>query len=224
MRTRKLGTLTIGQAPRPDITPILDAFVEAAVPRLHLGVLDGLTHDEVRRDFTPAPGAPVLVTRMRDGSPVVIDKVRTQAAARDKLAALEEAGCSTILMLCTGQFENLACRHARLVEPDRILPPAVAALAGDAQVGIVVPLAEQAGTESGKWRDLRRAPLYGALSPYGGDPLGATVRALEREGAEILVLDCMGFTEAHRREAANACGLPVVLSNAMIAKIISEII
>lgn len=221
----KLGTLTIGQAPRVDITPILDAVLGPELPRLHAGVLDGLSREEIIRDFAPAPGGALLITRLLDGSSVVIDRARTERVARAKLAMLEEAGCTTILMLCTGHFESLAAARARLIEPDRILPPTVAALVQDTQLGIIVPLAEQIASEAGKWAPLARAPIHAAASPYGGDgpSVAAAARELARRGAQILLMDCMGFVERHRREAA-AGGLPVILSNALIAKIVSEVI
>lgn len=221
----KLGTLTIGQAPRADITPILDAVLDAGLPRRHAGVLDGLSRDEIARDFAAEPGQPVLITKLLEGSAVVIDRARTEKAAQRKLAMLEAEGCGTILMLCTGHFESLRTDKARLVEPDRILPPAVAALIQGAQLGIVVPLAEQISSEAGKWGPLGRPPIYAAASPYGGE--GASVAEAARElagrGAEILLMDCMGFVERHRREAA-AAGLPVILSNSLIAKLVSEIV
>ena len=40
--TRLFGTLTIGQAPRPDVTPILDAHIPAQLERVHRGLLDGI--------------------------------------------------------------------------------------------------------------------------------------------------------------------------------------
>lgn len=221
----KLGTLTIGQAPRSDITPILDAVLDASLPRRHAGVLDGLSRAEIERDFATEPGRPVLITKLLDGSSVVIDRARTENAAQRKLAMLEADDCGTILMLCTGHFESLKTEQARLVEPDRILPPAVAALTQGAQLGIVVPLVEQIASEAGKWAPLGRAPLYAAASPYGG--AGASVaeaaRDLAGRGAQILLMDCMGFVERHRREAAEA-GLPVILSNSLIAKLVSEIV
>jgi len=221
----KLGTLTIGQAPRADITPILDAVLDTSLSRRHAGVLDGLSRAEIERDFAAEPGQPVLITRLLDGSSVVIDRARTEKAAQRKLAMLEAEGCSTILMLCTGHFGTLSTQKARLVEPDRILPPAVAALTQGAQLGIVVPLAEQISSEAGKWAPLGRAPLYAAASPYGGPGAAVTeaARELAGRGAEILLMDCMGFVERHRREAAEA-GLPVILSNSLIAKLVSEIV
>ncbi|RXT55373.1 hypothetical protein B6S44_09655 [Bosea sp. Tri-44] len=221
----KLGTLTIGQAPRADITPILDAVLAPGLPRLHAGVLDGLSQDQITNDFAPEPGGALLITKLLDGTSVVIDRRRTERAAQAKLAMLEEAGCTTILMLCTGHFASLATKRARLIEPDRILPPTVAALVQDAQLGIIVPLAEQIASEAGKWTPLACSPIYAAASPYGGDSLSVAAAAqdLAERGAQILLMDCMGFVERHRQEAATA-GLPVILSNALIAKIVSEVV
>lgn len=196
------------------------------MPRSHAGVLDGLSKPEIARNFAPKPGGALLTTRLLDGSAIVIDRDKTEAAAAGKLAMLEAEGCSTILMLCTGHFEALACARARLVEPDRILPPAVAALIGQEQLGIVVPLAEQIDSEAVKWRPLARPPIYASASPYeeGGPGLAQAAADLARRGATILLLDCMGFVERHRKEAAHGSGLPVILSNSMIAKLVSEIL
>ena len=66
---RRLGTITIGQAPRPDITPIIDAAIGAGVPRQHVGLLDGLGGEEISR-FRSRPGQPELITRLLDGRAV----------------------------------------------------------------------------------------------------------------------------------------------------------
>ena len=55
----KLGTLTIGQAPRADITPILDDVLDARLARHHAGVLDGLSRAEIERAVATEPGEPV---------------------------------------------------------------------------------------------------------------------------------------------------------------------
>jgi hypothetical protein len=58
-----LGTLTIGQAPRPDVTPILDRYVPTGVRRIHRGLLDGLSSDEITEAYAAKAGEAVLVTR-----------------------------------------------------------------------------------------------------------------------------------------------------------------
>ena len=40
----------------------------------------------------------------------------------------------------------------------------------------------------------------------------------------MLVMDCMGFVEHHRRAAAEGAGCPVILSNALIAKLTAEVL
>ena len=222
---RRLGTLTIGQAPRPDIVPILDALLDNSITRIHAGVLDGLTRAEIENRFAPQPDQPRLVTRLLDGSSVILDRARTEVAAQGKLEALEAQGCTTILLLCTGHFERLATVKARLLEPDRFLPASVAALTRGATLGIIVPIVEQIDSEAVKWVGLDPAPLYAAASPYQ-EGLGAVTEAafdLRQRGADILLMDCMGFVERHRA-AAGAAGVPTILSNSLMAKLVSEIL
>src|SRR4051794_36915876 len=106
MRERKLGTVTIGQAPRPDVVPIIDRYVASRVHRIHRGVLDGLSRAEIDARYKPEPGEPVLVTRLRDGSVAELSRARMRDGVRDLLAMLENDGCDVILLLCTGIFEG----------------------------------------------------------------------------------------------------------------------
>ncbi len=222
----RLGTLTIGQAPGTDIVSILDAVLPPDLPRRHAGIFDGLSRAAIAERFAPRRGAAPLITRLLDGTIVILDRDAIEAAAGAKLAMLEAEGCSIILMLCTGHFTTLACRGALLVEPDRVLPPTVAGLMGAGQLGIVVPLAEQVESEGAKWAPLKRPPTYAVASPYAATAapdIAAASIDLARRGARAVLLDCMGFVKDHR-VAARAAGLSVILSNGLIAKLVSEIV
>jgi protein AroM len=229
MRERVLGTLTIGQAPRPDVVPIIDRHVSAEIRRLHRGVLDGLTHAEIAARYRPQGGEPELVTRLQDGMEVVLSRRRIKDGVQAALAALEAEGCDAILLLCTGTFDGLACDKAWLVEPDHIIPAMAAGLVERRQLGVIVPIASQIGSESGKWRVLRRPPIFAAASPYGRPP-GNTADALvdagkqlKAQGADAILLDCIGFAERHR-QALLPLDLPVILSNAVAAKAVGELL
>lgn len=221
-----LGTLTIGQAPRPDITPILEQHLPEGVHCRHAGLLDGLSRDQIASRYAPAPGEATLITRLLDGSAVVVSKPKVLALMNIRIAELKAQGCNFILLLCTGAFEGLASAGAWLIEPDLIVSPSVAALAGTRQVGIVVPLASQVASEAHKWRALARTPICAVASPYADATaaLEEAARSLRQQGAELLVMDCMGFVEAHRAAAAGASGLPVILSNALIARLTAELL
>jgi protein AroM len=225
MRQRVLGTLTIGQAPRPDVVPIIDRYVSADVRRIHRGVLDGMTHAEIAERYKPEGSEPELVTRLQDGTEVVLSRARMKNGVQQALAALEAEGCDAILLLCTGTFDGLACNKAWLIEPDHIIPGMVAGLVEKRQLGIIVPIASQIGSERGKWRPLHRAPIFAAASPYAGsdDALIDAGKELKARGAEAILLDCIGFTERHR-QALLPLGLPVIVSNAVAAKALSELL
>src|SRR6266571_4717751 len=225
MPQRILGTLTIGQAPRPDVVPIIDRHVPASVRRLHRGVLDGLSRAEIAARYQPEPGEPALVTRLHDGGAVELSRRRMRDGVQTSLAALEAEGCDVILLLCTGTFDGLACNKAWLVEPDHIIPGMVAGLIEHRQLGIIVPIAGQIESEAGKWRALARPPIFATASPYNSPPeavrdAGATLKS---RGAEAILLDCIGFTERHRA-ALSGLDLPVILSNAVVAKAVGELL
>ena len=106
MPQRTLGTLTIGQAPRPDVVPIIDRHVPAAVRRVHRGVLDGLSHAEIAERYRPEGGEPALVTRLHDGTVVELAQAIYDHRAFERLPmlanVLEQVGCqdATILGHC----------------------------------------------------------------------------------------------------------------------------
>jgi protein AroM len=225
MQRRVLGTLTIGQAPRPDVVPIIDRHVPAELRRIHRGVLDGLSRGDIDRRYRPEPGEPILVTRLHDGTEVQLSRRRMRGGVQEALRGLEAEGCDAILLLCTGTFDGLACNKAWLVEPEHIIPAMVAGLLERRQLGVIVPIASQIGSESSKWRPLHRPPIFAAASPYAAAPDAVvdTGKELQAQGADAILLDCIGFTERHR-EALLPLGLPVILSNAVAAKALSELL
>lgn len=226
MAARTLGTLTIGQAPRADVIPIIDRHVPAAARRIHRGALDGMTRADIAAHFAPEPGEAALITQLKDGHSINLSRRLMQDRVQQVLGKLEYDGCDVILLLCTGTFTGLECRRAWLVEPDHIIPATVAGLIERRQLGILVPIAGQITSEAEKWQKLHCKPLFAAASPYGDDGDGAVLAAgqtLRAEGAEAILLDCIGFTERHRA-MLTPLGLPVILSNAIVAKAVGELL
>lgn len=220
--TPMLGTITLGQAPRPDVTPVIDAQVPAAVPRRHVGVLDGLTDDEIAAQFAPKTReAARMVTRLADGRAVEVDAAAAEAGVQRKLTELEEAGCTVVVVLCTGVFRGLRARRAWLVEPDRFLPALVAGLVGARRVGLVSPVAQPPDQARRKWAALQIPPSVAVASPYAADEadVAAAARELQRAGADVLVMDCIGYVARHRAAAQAATRLPVLLSNELVARV-----
>src|SRR6202158_444652 len=112
MPQRTLGTLTIGQAPRFDVVPIIDRHVPAEIRRVHRGVLDGLSSAEIAARDGAESGEPALVTPLPDGCAVELSRRRMRDGVESSLTALEAEGCDVILLLCTGTFDGLGCDRA----------------------------------------------------------------------------------------------------------------
>lgn len=217
-----LGTITIGQAPRPDVTPVLDAQVPASVPRRHVGVLDGLSDDEIAQRFSPkSRDAARMVTRLADGRSVEVDAAAAEAGVQRRLTELEDAGCTVVVVLCTGVFRGLRAKRAWLIEPDRFLPSLVAGIVGARRVGLVSPVAQPPDQARRKWAALQIPPSVAVASPYvaGEAAVEAAGRELQRAGADLLLLDCIGYVERHRTAAHQATRLPVLVANDLVARV-----
>lgn len=221
MKAAKLGTITIGQAPRPDVTPMLARHVPLNVETTHVGVLDRLSDTDIAGQFAPRANQVRMITRLLDGRSVEVDAAAIEAGVQRRLIELEDAGCTVIVVLCTGVFRGLRTRRAWLVEPDRILPGLVGGLVGPRKVGMVSPLPIPADAARRKWAALQVPPRVAVAAPYvaGDDAVASAARDLQRDGADLLLLDCIGYTDRHRAVAAEVTGLPVLLANDLVARV-----
>ncbi|MFN8582351.1 MAG: AroM family protein [Gemmatimonadaceae bacterium] len=171
------------------------------------------------------PSSHVYVSRLRDGTAVELDAERLRLGVQERVGRAGPRRPDAVIILCTGTFPGSTTSAALLIEPDRLVVASVSAMARCC-VGVIAPLASQASHEESKWRGLARPPLIGVANPYARD-----LHALESEGgrlraagAELLVLDCIGYVERHRAAAQRGSGLPVLLSNALVARIVGELL
>lgn len=222
---KSLATLTIGQSPRSDILPLLRQHLPDAVTD-HAGLLDGLSVADIAARFAPAAGDRVLVSRLQNGEQVRLSAPKVEQGLQRKISTLEQLGYDTILLLCTGEFSQLVTRRAILLEPDRIIPPLICALVQQQRVGIVVPVEEQIVEQAGKWQKLPVQPCYAVASPYQGDQTTFFDAAdnLKAQGAALVVLDCMGYHQQHQAVLQQRLGVPVLLSNQLVARLAAELL
>lgn len=213
---RNVGFLTIGQAPRPDLSAGIEATFPGAVRVRHAGVLDGPDPARAAERLAATPGRPTLITRLVTGVTVTLDEDAVGEALQGRLDALEEDGVDAVVLLCTGEFPALRTRRALLVEPDALLTAYVRGVLGGVPVGVIVPLPEQVAAAREKWRGITPAPEFATASPYAADEteLLCSARGLVRQGAGVLVLDCMGYSDRHRQALrAGGVRVPVLTSS-----------
>ena len=221
-RKRALGLVTIGQSPRDDVLPQMVPFLPSDLDIWQVGALDGLTYEQIL-DLAPDPEDYVLHTRLRDGSSVTVGRERIASLVQACIDQLQEEGDNPVLLLCTGEFPELRSKGL-LIEPDRLLLNIVRGL-GVRRLGVMVPLPSQIGEMTGKWGVISVDVTWAAASPYA-DQDEVTTAAEELAGHELdlVVMDCMGYTQAHKRVVSRATGWPVMLSSTAVARVVGGLL
>jgi protein AroM len=221
-RERVLGLVTIGQSPRDDIVPQMLPLLPAGLDIRQVGALDGLTHEQIA-ELTPGSQDYVLHTRLRDGSAVNVSRERIMSLLQFGLKQLQDEGANPIVLLCTGEFPGLRS-DALLIEPDQLLVNVVRGLRPQ-RAGVFVPLPSQIESAAEKWRVLEAEVVFVAASPYGEQTeLTRAAEELKGHPLDLVVMDCMGYTLAHRGVVIQATGRPVILASRVVARIVGELV
>lgn len=213
----RVGFLTIGQSPRPDMTAPFAAFTDIDV--LEAGALDDLVEED-RGDLQPSAGETTYISKLNTGAAVRISrKVLLPLLA----AKLEELGSNVdaIVLACTGSFPELTSRTP-VIYPDQLVSGIVQGLSFVTHLGLLAPLPEQADHVRKKWQKFPGTISVRTSSPYdGSDPADAAIK-LKEQGATLIVLDCMGYSPWHRERIRAATGLPVILPQSILAANVRE--
>jgi len=218
---RMIGAITIGQAPRDDVVPEMEKLLGAGVRVLQAGALDGLSRDDIAA-LAPAQGDDALITRLTDGSEVIVAKRaifgRLQACL-DRLAPQTEV----CVILCAGKFPPFRSPRPVLL-PDRLIAAAVDAVWEGGHLGVIVPIAQQRAATVARWARVDGQVAVTVASPYRG--AGEVMRAAEelrRAGVSLTIMSCLGFTSATKAVVRDVTGAPALLPISLIARFLGEL-
>ena len=93
-----LGAITIGQAPRVDITKDILPLLPSSVTLKEYGALDDFSYEEILERFAPEEGDEVLVSRMRDGRQVKFAERFVTPLVQEKIYQAEREGADAIIL------------------------------------------------------------------------------------------------------------------------------
>lgn len=94
MKQIKIGAITIGQAPRTDITRDILPLLPDYMTLTEYGALDDMTYEEVMSQFAPSEDDEVLVSRMRDGRQAKFTERFIRPLVQKKIDQAEAEGVS----------------------------------------------------------------------------------------------------------------------------------
>lgn len=216
-RRPRVAFLTIGQAPRDDIVPVIAAELGGAIDAVEAGALDGLD-DTAVASCAPGAGDFVLVTRA-NGREVLVGKPAITARLQRVIERLE-GRTDIFVVLCTGTFPQLSSKRP-ILEPDRMMKAMVDALWRGGTLGVLLPLEAQRESNLSAWGE--RPLAIAVASPYG-DPEGLRRAgdSLKRAGTTLVAMNCMGYTPAMKTNLRAVTGAPALLPSTVTAHVIRE--
>ncbi|MCM7484745.1 AroM family protein [Enterobacter kobei] len=220
-----LAILTIGVVPVSEVLPLLTEHVSEQ-QITHLSLLGKMSREEVMEDYAVEAGEEPLATLLSDGKLAHVSRQKIERSLQAVIEVLDNQDYDVILLMSTAPIKGLVARNAILLEPMRIIPPLVASIVDGHQVGVIVPVEELMNNQEAKWHVLEKTPLYALANPFWDSEakLIAAGKALLEKGADVLILDCLGFHQHHRDLLQKALDVPVLLSNVLMARLASELL
>lgn len=219
----KLGVITIGQSPRPDVVGEITRILGDNYEILEKGALDGFTVDEVK-NFKPEPGKGVLVTRMRDGTEVKVTHDLVNPGIQKGITQLEKQGVDLILLVCTGTFPEFESR-VLVVRPSEIVKGVTRAAIRKGRMASILPSMQQVGGAPVEKEEDGLVTYLDSASPYG--PIAEVEKLgdrLAQKNLDLILLNCMGFTHKHKEIIRRKTGKPVIQSSALVANVLRDLI
>ncbi|EAA5904046.1 TPA: AroM family protein [Salmonella enterica subsp. enterica serovar Ball] len=220
-----LAILTIGVVPMSEVLPLLTEYIDEQ-HITHHSLLGKMSREDVMADYAVEPGDDPLLTLLNDNQIAHVSRQKVERDLQSVVEVLDNQGYDVIILMSTAAIKSMAARNSILLEPLRIIPPLVASIVDGHQVGVIVPVAELMAAQEKKWQVLQMPPVYSLANPFHGSEqqLIDAGQALLDQGADVIMLDCLGFHQRHRDILQQALDVPVLLSNVLIARLASELL
>ena len=205
-RTPRIAVITMGHAPRPDvmqeIAPLLgDAQYD------EFGALDNDPESAIAR-MAPRGDELSYLTQLRDGRHVIVEAGFVTSRTEALVAALDGRNYDLLVLAMTGMRARLSTRTPLIHGQDALDAWISALVASNSRIGIIFPLASQqsAASESDYGTKLKSS-----LATIGGSQSSDLTQAIDRvSGADLIVMNSVGYTGGMAQQVARTSGKPVV--------------
>lgn len=221
----KLAFATIGEAPRDDLVPYLRTQLPADLDIVEDGVLNHLD-DEARLALDAHDDSLHMVTRDRDGNDYRLNYERTLPQMQRVVDGLVDDGADLVVILCGADWSPVTAR-VPVVNPGRLFPNLVQALAQNVKLGVITPAEAQIPHRVRAYEALGLDVAVTSASPYHDDRLERAERAartLEAEGAELIWMTCVGMNEDMRTAVRSVLPRPTILARSVLGRVIAELV
>lgn len=223
----RIGFATIAETPRNDVVPAMLELLPHGVQAVERGCLDGCTPDEIAA-LGPDAGEVGIVAKLKSGGSTLLSHSKILPIMQQKVNELvEDEGAELVVILCGADWT--AVKSPKLiVNPGRVFPGVVSSLAFGRKLGIIKPSGGQIEQEKARYASLGIDATVTAASPYAGDErlkLAADAATTIRDaGSDLVWMTCIGMDVAMRDVVAEVTGKPTMLAQALLARVVAELL
>ena len=217
----------------PEMIAFVQEHLDLEAELVVRGSQDGMTDEELRalsEGVEPNSYAEIL----EDGSTVNITREIVLEGMQDQARRLLDDGCDAVMICCTLPWEELDAMRD-VVTPCSVLEDTAAALAGaGGAIGVMQPVEAAMDEEIKHWLALGErcgltvharyaAPqVPGEDVAFSDDQFAEVARSLAEQEVDVIVMDCMAYTEQHRSVVAETSGKPVLRAMQLTGQLVEH--
>ncbi|HUZ01800.1 MAG TPA: AroM family protein, partial [Thermomicrobiaceae bacterium] len=159
-----IGFATIAESPRDDVVPYMRDYLPEGIGIVERGCLDGRGPAEIAA-LGPEPGEVGIVARLKSGGSTLLSHRKLLPLMQRQVDALTvEEGADLVVILCGADWSDV--RSERLVvNPGRLFPATISALAYGRKLGVIKPSAGQIERERERYAALGIEAVVTAAEP-----------------------------------------------------------
>jgi protein AroM len=225
MSKKRIGVVTIGQTPRPDIEKLVDEILGKDYQLSVIGALDKLKLSDMPsfRDDEY-----LLMTGMRDDKGgrkgVRVTREFLTPLIQNIISEIEDQ-VDVIVVWCAGRFPEFKSK-VFVVRPCEVLKGVVDAIFSEGKIGVLYPSRLQLIWAEPEWKK-EGIKVY-ADAPgrqYSRDEeLNLLADRLAEKKLDLLLLNCTGFGYNMKKVIRERTNIPVIQANALALRVVKELL
>ena len=226
MFSKKIGVVTIGQTPRPDIISLAKKVLGQDYKVVLAGALDDLTFEKIPK-FEPEEYILIAGIRDRAGKrkSVRVTREFLVPLIQKRIVQLEKENVNIIIIWCAGRFPVFKS-EAIIIRPSEILKGVVNAVFKKGRLGVVYPGKEQLIWAKPEWS--KEGIMVYADTPGRSKSRNEEEKLLAERLAEkdldLILLNCAGFGSKIKKIIQEKTGKPVIQTNSLALRVVKELV
>ncbi len=222
----RIGMVNVGQSPEIELIPYLRQAFTKPVEVIEKGILDELDPQAIAA-LAPDPGEVGTVSRLRDGSLILVAHRKILPLVQQTVDYLVKEGAQFCVVLCGADWSSITSSRL-VVNPGRVFPSIISSLAAGKKLGIIKPSAGQIEREKKRYAGLGIESAVTSAPPSIDDSRLVAAREaanyLKSQDVDLVWMTCVAMDKEMRAIVEEVVGKPVILARTLLSSVLNELV